>query len=347
MILPRRAVFDDDHESFRASVARLLVAEPTEFLSAASKHGFVALAVPESAGGNGVEDPRFAAIVLEEAMAAGQPAIALSVAIQESFALPMLLAAPDRLADVARDLSAGRLRLTVVDGSGAVRAEPRGDSWALDGAVDTVLNGQSAGLLLVLARAEERVLLFVLDGTAPGLTRIAVADQLGLEDADIADLHFADVRVTDSDRIEADLNRARAQHRLALAVAAVAGARTALATTVEYVKQRTVFGTPIASFGNTRHEIGALSARITAVEAFVDASLARWTDLSAAEAAALHLCATEILGEAVDSGVQLHGGYGYMWEYPIARAYAAARFFRVYGAGHGEITEVLARAAGL
>jgi acyl-CoA dehydrogenase len=117
--------------------------------------------------------------------------------------------------------------------------------------------------------------------------------------------------------------------------------------TVAYTRERKAFGTPIAKFGNTRHVLAVLGARIAAVEAFVDAGLARASELSAAEAAAIKLCATDILGEAVDTGVQLHGGYGYMWEYPIARAYAAARFFRLHGGAGEHLDGVLAEAVGL
>jgi acyl-CoA dehydrogenase len=130
-----------------------------------------------------------------------------------------------------------------------------------------------------------------------------------------------------------------------LAVAAMAGARTALATTVEYVKQRKAFGRPIAQFENTRHVLAGLGARVAAVGSFVDDCLAR--DLRPDTAAAAKLCAGEVLAEAVDTGVQLHGGYGYMWEYPIARAYAAARFFRLHGGAGEQLDNILADAIGL
>jgi acyl-CoA dehydrogenase len=126
----------------------------------------------------------------------------------------------------------------------------------------------------------------------------------------------------------------------------MAGARTALAMAVDYVKQRKAFGRPIAEFENTRHTLGQLGARIAAVSAFVDSCLAA-AKLPGQTAAAAKLCATELLGEAVDTGVQLHGGYGYMWEYPIARAYAAARFFRLHGGAGEPLDNVLAGAIGL
>jgi alkylation response protein AidB-like acyl-CoA dehydrogenase len=338
-----RRAFDEDHTAFRGSVAQLLSAEPADFLPAAGNYGFVALATPEEFGGPGVPDPRFPAVLLEEAMAAGRPDLALLLAAHENHALPLLLDAPDHLARAASDLLEGRLLLAVVDGTSTVRAEPQGSGWVLDGAVDTVPNGVGAGLLVVLAQSEEGVLSFVLDGAAAGLTRIPVRDVLGLERGDLADLRFEATPVATSDRVDADLDGARARYSLALAVAATAGARAALAMTVDYVKQRKAFGTPIASFANTQRALGTLGARVTAVEAFLDACLENAADLSGAEASAVHLCAIDVLGEAVDCGVQLHGGYGYMWEYPIARAYAAARFFRAHAVAplHGRLASAV------
>ena len=347
MTIRQRSVYDGDHEAFRTSVARYLADQPAEFFAGAGEYGFVALAVPENLGGAGVDDSRFRAVVLEETMAAGQPALALSLAVQDSFALPLLLGTPDRLEALAPELVAGRLLVAVVDVGDAVRAEVTGDGWILTGSAESVINGQGADLLLVAASTGDDAEVFAVPPTAAGLTRESVDDLLGLDECDVADLRFDGVLVPAADRIDADLERARAGYQLALAVAAAAGARTALTTTVSYTRERKAFGTPIATFGNTRHVLGVLGARIAAVESFVDAGLQRATDLSAAEAAAIKLCATDILGEAVDTGVQLHGGYGYMWEYPIARAYAAARFFRLHGGAGEHIDGVLAEAVGL
>ncbi len=331
MTIRRRRVYDEDHEALRASVARFLdsgAAERQDLWAAAAEHGFVGLGAPE------VDDPRFAAVVLEAAMAAGLPAFALSLAAHDGFALPLL--AGRRVAT----------RPAVVDG-GDVRLA----GGLLRGRAETVVNGMSADLLLVVARTDdgdEHVVLV----EAGAVHREPAEPLLGLEGLDVADCAF-DLALDGNDAgngtaepIDADLERARASHQLALAVAAVAGARTALDITVAYTRDRKAFGTPIATFGNTRHVLGSLGARIAAVESFVDAALESPSELSLVSAAALRLCATEILGTAVDTGVQLHGGYGYMWEYPIARAYAAARFFRVHSAGE-HLQEVLAGAVGL
>ena len=327
MTIRQRQVFDSDHEALRDSVSRFLATEPTDFLGAAAEYGFIGL------GAADVEDPRFAAVVLEEAMAAGRPDLALALAVHDSFALPLL---------AGREV--GGLA-AVVDQAGVV-AEPRAEGWTLRGTAETVINGLGAEVLVVAARSEDGTeLLFAVDGAR--VYREPAEVLLGLGALDLADLEFEGVPVTAADRLEADLARARTGYQVALAVAAMAGARAALATTVAYVRERKAFGTPIASFGNTRHVLGALGARIAGAESFVDAGLARSAELTNAEAAAIKLCATEILGAAVDTGVQLHGGYGYMWEYPIARAYAAARFFRVHGGAGEHLDSVLADAIGL
>jgi alkylation response protein AidB-like acyl-CoA dehydrogenase len=330
----QRRLYNGDHEALRNSVSRFLAGgavDRPDFWSAAIEHGFVGLGAPD------VGDPRFAALVLEEAMVAGLPALALALAVHDSFALPLL---------AGREVPG--LAAVVDPADATVRAESSGDGWILHGSAESVLNAQDAALLVVVARThDQNVVACVVDPAAPGFSRSPAQDLLGLESADVADLQFDGVAVAPGDRLEVDLDQARARYQLALAVAAAAGARTALATTVVYARDRKAFGTPIACFGNTRHVLGALGARMAAVEAFVDDGLERATELTLAEATALKLCATEVLSQAVDTGVQLHGGYGYMWEYPIARAYAAAPFFRLH-VGVGEHADaVLSGAIGL
>jgi alkylation response protein AidB-like acyl-CoA dehydrogenase len=328
-----RTVYDADHEALRDSVRRFLAEQAVphrerwdgagidaEFWTAVHKYGFLGLSA---------EDPRFAAVVLEEAMAAGLPAVALMLAGHESFA-PLTGRAVSGL-------------LAVVD-AGSMRAEQSDDRWVLTGAADSVINGNSAGLLLVVATDGASDMVFAVDPAAAGVHRSPADALLGLDAADVAGLRFD---ATPGDLIDADLAAGRAGHHLLLAAAAMAGARTALAMTVEYVKQRKAFGRPIAEFENTQHVLAGVGAQVTAVGAFVDNCLAEGASLRPAEAAAAKCCAADVLALAVDAGVQLHGGYGYMWEYPIARAYAAARFFRLHGDAGEHLNSTLANAIGL
>jgi alkylation response protein AidB-like acyl-CoA dehydrogenase len=334
-----QAVYGADHEAFRDSVQRFLAAEamphyadwdakgaiPTTFWSVAAEYGFVGLS---EAG-----DPRFAAVALEEAMAAGLPAVALALITHDGFALPLL---GDRPAEGL---------VAVVEGG--IRAEARDGGWVLSGNAETVLNGLNATLLLVVAHTDEESpslpgapVVLAVAGTATGVHRTATPALLGLDALDVADVRLDAVFVAAGNCVigspdaahsptAATLAAARASHQLALAVAAMAGARTALAMTAEYVQQRKAFGRPIAEFENTQHMLAAVGARVMAVGSFVDSCLANGAAPQPETTAAAAFCAAEVLGSAVDTGVQLHGGYGYMWEYPIARAYAAARYFRL------------------
>ena len=171
-------------------------------------------------------------------MAAGLPAVALALAVHDSFALPLL---------ASRD--APRMAAVV---EGPVQAEARDGGWVLTGAAETVLNGMGAELLVVGATTDNGPVLFAVDANAAGLQRAPADALLGLDALDVADLRFDAVSVTAADRLDTSLDTARAGYQLALAIAAMAGARTALAMTVDYVKQRKAFGRPIAEFENTR-----------------------------------------------------------------------------------------------
>jgi alkylation response protein AidB-like acyl-CoA dehydrogenase len=333
-----RSVYGAEHEALRDSVRRFFEdravphyadwdakgAIPATFWSAAAEHGFVGLA---EAG-----DPRFAAVVLEEAMAAGLPAVALALATHDGFALPLL-----------GDRPVSGLVAVVESG---VRAQARDGGWELTGGAEAVLNGLGAELLVV-AETSEGSVMFAVSGEAAGVHRKAAPALLGLDALNVADVRFDAVTVTAADQVTGSLETARASHQLAVAVAAMTGARAALTMTVEYVKQRKAFGRPIAEFENTQHALATMGARVTAIGAFVDSCLAEGATIDPKIAATAAFCATEVLGSAVDTGVQLHGGYGYMWEYPIARAYAAARFFRLHGGAGEHLDSALVSAIGL
>ncbi|MEA2170770.1 MAG: acyl-CoA dehydrogenase [Solirubrobacteraceae bacterium] len=155
---------------------------------------------------------------------------------------------------------------------------------------------------------------------------------------------FADIEVPD-DVTELDAPTWAVDQQLAIAVLALAGARHALSLTLGYVADRKAFGVPIASFQNTRYALAAVSAEIEAAQAFLDDCVLR--DRTPARAAAAKLTATEIQGRAVDAGLQFHGGYGYMLEYPISSAYADARFLRLHGGTSEALKDVLAGALGM
>jgi acyl-CoA dehydrogenase len=310
----------DEQVAYRESVRTFLARGSDDPLRAAAEHGFVAMGVPEEHGGLGIDDVRFAAIVMQEAMRAGQPALALVLTAH---------------GDVP-------VRALVADGghgnwlAGLATAELRAATalHARDGFAPAVVGAAHADLLIVGAAAIE----------ANAATIEPIDGPVGLGDAGLANVTFDPAAVTPLPGV--DLEDLLVGERLLLALGAVAAAQAALDLTVDYVRDRRAFGTPIASFQNTRQLLGAAGAQLRAAEALAERALQQRVDgrLSAADAAAAKLAATEAQAAAVDAGVQLHGGYGYMLEYPIAHAYADARFLRLHGTPSQDLRDELGAA---
>jgi alkylation response protein AidB-like acyl-CoA dehydrogenase len=205
------------------------------------------------------------------------------------------------------------------------------------------------------AAGRDGLSLLVIEGGTPGFERGRRLEKIGLKAQDLAELSFTDVRVPADNLLGAEgqgfayLTANLAQERLSIAVNSQAAAAQAVRTTVDYVTQRQAFGTTVASFQNTKFELAACATEVAAGQALLDAALAAHEagELTTADAAKVKLFCTELQGRIVDRCLQLHGGYGYMLEYPIARAYADARVSRIY-AGSSEVMKVIiARDLGL
>jgi alkylation response protein AidB-like acyl-CoA dehydrogenase len=202
------------------------------------------------------------------------------------------------------------------------------------GSLDGVVGGMSADV--VVWWDGERLVQFDAAAASPTASGAGIG---------LASAGFADFSVDGVDLMEVPAESWAVDLQLSLAVLALAGARHALALTLEYVADRKAFGVPIASFQNTRYALAAVSAEIESAQAFLDDCVLR--DRTPARAAAAKLTATEIQARAVDAGLQLHGGYGYMLEYPISHAYADARFLRLYGGASESLKDTLAGALGM
>jgi alkylation response protein AidB-like acyl-CoA dehydrogenase len=197
--------------------------------------------------------------------------------------------------------------------------------------------------------------LLVLERGMEGFERGRNLEKIGLHAQDTAELFFTDVRVPVENRLGEEgtgfvqLVRNLPQERLNIAMHAVAAARAALEWTLAYVQERTAFGQPIGSFQNSRFQLATLATEVEVGQAFVDKCvLARNAgELTAEEAAMAKWWCTDLQGRAVDIGVQLHGGYGYMEEYPIARAYTDARVTRIYGGTNEIMKEIIGKSMGL
>jgi alkylation response protein AidB-like acyl-CoA dehydrogenase len=328
----------DYRDSFRTFVAREVVPAypawaaacriPRELLRIAGEHGYLGMRVPEEHGGAGVEDPRFGTVVGEEAMLARVPALALVLVTHSEIALPAILRGAGH--EWLPGLASGETLATVVQGEVAIDGDGR-----LRGGAPFVVSGTAADLFVVAAGEA----LVVVPSDSPGVQVEPSEPPVGLEAAGFATVRFDGARGV---ALSGSVEQLEIDQAVALAVTALAGARAALATTLEYVAERKAFGQPIAAFQNTRRELAAVAAQIEVGAGFVEASLTSGSAAMRTAAAGKVFC-SELYGRAVDVGVQLHGGYGYMMEYEIAHAYADARFWRLYGARNEEMLDAVAR----
>jgi acyl-CoA dehydrogenase len=381
----RRDVFTADHEGFRELVRDVVAKEvvphyaewekagrlPRSFFERLGSLGLLGVAVPEEYGGGGQPDYRYNVVLQEEAARA---LVTLgTVRTQLDVVLPYFLAYANE--EQRRrwfpGLASGRLLTAIAmtePGTGSDLAGIRttavrdGDHYTVSGAKTFITGGLLADLVIVVARTstdpDDRragLTLLVVEDGMPGFTRGRVLDKMGIKVQDTVELAFDEVRVPVANRLGEEgrafayLGHNLPQERMTVAVGSVAQARAALDTTIAYVRERKVFGTPVASFQNTKFELAAVDAEIEAAQAVLDRAVLELVDgrLSGADAARVKLFCTEMQARAVDRCLQLFGGYGYMLEYPIARLYADARITRIY-AGTSEVMKVIiAKSLGL
>jgi acyl-CoA dehydrogenase len=342
VISTRRRIFDDDHAAFRDSVRRFIATEvapsldewrrangvPRSIIAAAGDAGFLSTAVPEEFGGGGTDDLGFLAVLIEETIAAGATGLALLWALQAGVTIPFLLehATTAHKQQWLPGLSTGQLI--------AVPAPAT---------LSSVAAARMADALLVLNESDG-VTLVPLD--QPGVTITPINENLAGRDAGLADVTLGEVDT------KTELASPSALHRdldLWFAVLSAASARTAMGLAINYVHARKVFGRPLAEFENTRFRLAELWAELAGLTAFVDSCVhARSSGaLDAADAAAARLTASRVCGQAVDQSLQLHGGYGYMREYPISHAFADARFLQVMASAYSNPCETLASTVAL
>ena len=381
----RRDVFTADHEAFREVIASFVSKEvvphfpsweeagrvPREVFAALGELGALGTAIPEEYGGGGQADYRYNVVLQEEA--ARQLVNLGTLRTQLDIVLPYFLAYAneEQRQRWFPGLAAGELLTAIAmtepdtgsDLAGMRTTAVRdGDSYVLNGAKTFITGGIQADLVIVVARTatdpENRraglTLLVVQDGM-PGYTHGKKLEKLGQRAQDTAELSFADVRVPVANRLGEEgqafgyLGNNLAQERLTIAIGSVAQSWGALQATIEYVKGRKAFGTPVASFQNTKFELAALSTEIEAGQAMVDRAINEHVrgELSGSDAARVKLFCTEMQGRVMDRCLQLFGGYGYILEYPIARLYADARVTRIYGGTSEVLKTIISKSLGL
>jgi alkylation response protein AidB-like acyl-CoA dehydrogenase len=381
----RRTLYEADHEAFRETARAFIKKEiapndaewnaagivPRELFTSAAAQGLIGWAIPEEFGGGGQADFRFNAVFIEELWATGFVGSGNGLTLTNDVTLPYFLdlTTHEQRRRWLPGIAAGELITAIAmtePGTGSdlasitTTARRDGDTYVVNGAKTFITNGVNADLVVVAVKTDpgqrhRGMSLLVVERGMPGFTRGRNLDKLGQHAQDTAELSFADVRVPAENllgqegRAFAHLVDRLPQERLGIAVAGAAGADAALAWTLEHVKSRHAFGQPIGSFQNSRFKLAELATEIDVAWHFIDDCVRALNagELTAVDAAKAKWWCTELQGRAVDTCLQLHGGYGYMTEYPIARAYADARITRIYGGTTEIMKEVVGRDLGL
>jgi len=382
----KRNLYEADHEAFRESFRKFVAQEiapndeawnhagivPREVFAKAGANGFLGMDVPEEYGGGGVPDFRFNAVIIEELMRTGNGAAGLGLTLHNDICMPYFLS-------FANDEQRTRWLPGVVSGelitaiamtepgigsdlaSMTTTAERDGDHYVVNGAKTFITNGINSDLVITAVKTDptqkhKGMSLLVLERGMEGFERGRNLDKLGQHAQDTAELSFTDVRVPVANLLGDEegqgftqLVTKLPQERLSIAVAGVAAAQAALDWTLEYVKERKAFGQPIGSFQNSRFVLAEIATEVDLAWHYVDDCVRALNagELTAVDASKAKYWCTELQGRVVDQCLQLHGGYGYMNEYPMARAYADARITRIYGGTTEIMKEVIGRSLGL
>jgi alkylation response protein AidB-like acyl-CoA dehydrogenase len=343
---------------------------PREVFTAAGRNGFLGMAIPETFGGGGIDDYRFNQALGEQVGYAGVTGTGLGITLHNDICLPYFLAycTDEQKQRWLPGIAAGSLITAVAmtePGAGSdlsgirTTAVRDGDHYVVNGAKTFITNGINADLVITAVRTSEEkhrgLTLLVLERGLAGFERGRNLAKVGLHSQDTAELSFTDVRVPVANRFGEEgegffqLVANLPQERTSIAIAGLAAARAAFDQTVAYVRERRAFGTSIGTFQNTRFVLAEIATEIDVAQAFLDQCVRALTDgeLNVEDAAKAKWWCTELQGRVIDRCVQLHGGYGYMLEYPIARAFADARVTRIYGGATEIMKEIIGRSLSL
>ncbi|MGB3372396.1 MAG: acyl-CoA dehydrogenase family protein [Rhodococcus sp. (in: high G+C Gram-positive bacteria)] len=374
-----RTLFEPEHDLFRESYRKFLdqhvapnharweeqnIVDRDVWVEA-GKQGFLGTAVPEEYGGGGVKDFRYNAILTEETTRGGYSGIGFT--LHNDVVAPYLI---DLTNDEQKQrwlpgFCSGELITAIAmtePGTGSdlqgikTRAVRDGDEWVLNGSKTFITNGINADLIIVVActdpeKGAQGFSLLVVERDMPGFERGRNLDKLGMKAQDTAELSFTDVRVPAANLLGDEgmgfiyLMQNLPQERLSIAVVAAAAMESALDMTIQYCRDRKAFGKSIGKFQNTRFVLAELATETTATRIMVDKfiELLNAGTLTVQEAAMAKWWTTENQVRLIDRCLQLHGGYGYMKEYPIAKAYMDSRVQTIYGGTTEIMKEIIGR----
>ena len=380
--LMSRRHFNEEHNMFRESFRKFLQKEVVphqeewrrngivsrDVWLTAGENGYLLPWADENLGGAGLDDFRYSQIELEELGYIGETGFYLplhSVLVAPYIArfgsdeqkrrfLPKCISGKHVLAIAMTEPGTGS------DLAGIkTRAEDRGDHYLLNGAKTFISNGILADLVIVAAKTnpekKQGIGLFVIERGMEGFERGDRLNKIGMKSQDTAELFFNNVKVP-KENVLGDpesgfkyLMMALAEERLIASVSNVALAKFAFEETLNYIQERKAFGHAIGSFQNSRFKMAEMSTEIELSQVYVDhcVEALNESELTADNAARIKLYSSEMLGRVVDESVQLHGGYGYMDEYPVARTYCDARIARIFGGTSEIMKEIISRSLGL
>jgi len=380
----KRTIYDADHESFRESVKEFLDREvkphledhvanksmPREFWLGAGRQGFLGLEIPEEYGGSEAGDYRFNAVLTEE-LAKVNMALPSCVGIHADIVAPYLvhLTTEEQKKRWLPGFCAGEILTAIgmTEPSGGsdlaalkTTAVRDGDDWVLNGSKTFITNGYSADLVVVAARTSPEkkargITLFGVETNKPGFSRGRKLDKVGQDESDTAELFFEDLRVTDADIIgELDTGFIHMmtflpQERLGSAITNLAHAAQILDETLTYIKERKAFGAPIGTFQHNKFLAAELVTQVEVTQAFIDQAVMAHTrgELTPIDAAKAKWWTAQVQSEVLDHCVQLYGGYGYMNEYRVARAWRDARVTKIWAGTNEIMKELIGRDLGL
>jgi alkylation response protein AidB-like acyl-CoA dehydrogenase len=380
----QRTIFGPDHDAFRDAVQTfaqrsLTPAEETfrnshlihrEAWLEAGKQGFLGLGVPVEYGGTEADDYRFNAILTEE-LARVNAALPSAFGIHFDAAAPYLveLTTEDQKRRWLPKFCAGEataaIAMTEPSGGsdlGAIRtrADAHGSGWVINGSKTFITNGSSADLVITAARTTlERgsrgISLFVIEGGMPGFRRGSKLDKIGQPESDTAELFFEDVQVGreqllgEVDRGFIHMMERLPQERIGAAVSNVAHASQIFRETIDYAKERTAFGSPIGSFQHNKFVLAELSTQLDVTQAYIDQCIVAHSErrLSSVDAARAKWWSAQVQNEVLDACVQMFGGYGFMREQRVARAWADARVTKIWAGSNEIMKEIIGRDLGL
>jgi len=371
----KRTVFESEHEMFRESLTKFLTDEAVpyhaqwekdgqvsrELWRKAGQQGYLAPTVAEQYGGVGV-DFRYNAVVDEVIAELGLSGIGFG--LHSDIAVPYIenYGTEEQKQKYLPRCVSGEIVTAIAmtePGTGSdlqgvkSNAILDGDHYVLNGCKTFITNGQLADLYIVVAKTDptagaKGTSLLLVEADSEGFSKGSNLEKIGMKAQDTSELFFQDVKVPKENLLGGEgmgfayLMQELPQERLSVGLNAIASAESILRQTIDYVKERKAFGKPISSFQNTQFKLAEMSSTLTMARVFVDKCLELHIEgkLDVDTAAKVKLLTTEIQCDVIDECLQLHGGYGYMWEYPVARAYADARVQKIY-AGTNEIMKLI------